>query len=224
MRWPRAIFTICSYSLLPIKPDLPNHPSTSYFEVASELSPFRMYQDLSLFRLPPGFRGRSAIVVQIWWLVQATIFRGSPQFAYRWRAALLRLFGAQVGRRVIIRPSVTITYPWKLVVGDFAWIGDRAILYSLAEISIGAHSVISQGCHLCAADHDLSSPGFPVRARPIHVGRECWVASDVFVGPGDTIGDGTVVGARSVVFRALPPAMICYGHPCRIVRTRIASS
>lgn len=182
-----------------------------------------MYQDLSLFRLPPGFRGRSAIVVQIWWLVQATLFRGSPQFAYGWRAALLRQFGAKVGRGVRLRPSVTVTYPWKLSLGDYVWIGDRAILYSLGEINVGAHSVISQGCHLCAADHDLTSPDFPVRARQIHVGRECWVASEVFVGPGVSIGDGTVVGARSVVFSALPSGMVCYGHPCRPVRIRNAS-
>lgn len=183
-----------------------------------------MYQDLSLFRLPPGFRGRSAIVVQIWWLVQATFFRGSPQFAYRWRAALLRYFGAQVGLGVRLRPSVTITYPWKVRLGDYAWIGDRAVLYSLGDICIGAHSVISQGSHLCAADHDPTAADFPVRSRPILIGRECWVASEVFVGPGVSIGDGSVVGARSVVFSDLPSGMICYGHPCKPVRPRIPSS
>lgn len=180
-----------------------------------------MFQDLSLFRLPHGFRGRLAIVVQIWWLAQATLFRGSPHFAYRWRAALLRLFGANVGRGVRLRSTVTITYPWKLKLGDYAWVGDRAILYSMADITIGAHSVISQGCHLCAADHDLASIDFPVRARPIHVGREWWVASDVFVGPGVSIGDGAVVGARSVAFSDLPPGMICYGLPCKPVRPRM---
>ncbi len=57
---------------------------------------------------------------------------------------LLRLFGAKIGKNVVIRPSVKITYPWKLTVGDYAWVGDDAVLYTLGEINIGAHAVISQ--------------------------------------------------------------------------------
>src|SRR5690606_37453676 len=69
-------------------------------------------QDLARFRLPPGFRGRSALVVQLWWLVQATLFRLSPQVCYGWRRWLLRLFGARIGQGVLVRPSARITYPW----------------------------------------------------------------------------------------------------------------
>ncbi len=76
--------------------------------------------------------------------VQATIFAWSPQVLYRWRAFLLRLFGAKIGKNVVIRPSVKITYPWKLTLGDYAWVGDEVNLYTLGEITIGAHSVISQ--------------------------------------------------------------------------------
>lgn len=184
--------------------------------------PLPSFQDLSLFRLPSGFRGRPAWQVQLWWWVQGTLFRGSPQFAYPWRAWLLRLFGAKVGMKSVIRPTVIITYPWKLELGDHVWIGDRAILYSLGKITVGSNSVISQGSHLCAGDHDLTVPDFPIRSRPISVGREAWVAADVFVAPGVTIGDGTVVGARSAVFRDLPPGMICMGHPCEPVRPRIS--
>ena len=72
-------------------------------------------QDLKSFVLPPNFRGRPAWFVQLWWIVQATLFRCSPQALYGWRRFLLRLFGAQVGRGVIIRPTVEITYPWKPV-------------------------------------------------------------------------------------------------------------
>ena len=75
-------------------------------------------QDLSGFSVPKGFRGGNAIKVQLWWAVQATIFAWSPQVLYRWRAFLLRLFGAKIGKNVVIRPSVKITYPWKLTLGD----------------------------------------------------------------------------------------------------------
>ncbi len=71
-------------------------------------------QDLAIFRVPPGFRGRSVIVVQLWWIIQSTLFSWSPQVLYGWRAWLLRLFGAKIGHHVLIRPGVRITYPWHL--------------------------------------------------------------------------------------------------------------
>lgn len=179
------------------------------------------YQDLTQFRLPPGFRGRSAVVVQLWWLVQATLFRGSPQVLYGWRRWLLRRFGAQIGRGVLIRASAEVTYPWKVTIGDYAWIGDGAVLYSLGEIHVGAHSVVSQRSYLCAGSHDPDSIAFDIVALPVVVGRECWIAADVFVAPGVSIGDGTVVGARSTVFADLPPGMICRGSPAVPVRRRL---
>jgi putative colanic acid biosynthesis acetyltransferase WcaF len=179
-----------------------------------------MYQDLSLFRLPRGFRGRSAFLVQLWWIVQASVFRWSPQFAYGWRRFLLRLFGAQIGKAVIIRPTATITYPWKLRIGNYSWIGDHVILYTLDLITIGEHTVVSQGSHLCAADHDYEEPTFSIRSKPIMIGNQVWIASDVFIAPGVTIGDAAVVGARSLVFRNLPATMICFGNPCVPVRPR----
>ncbi|MDD3149107.1 MAG: colanic acid biosynthesis acetyltransferase WcaF, partial [Candidatus Riflebacteria bacterium] len=101
-------------------------------------------QNLDQFLLPANFRGRSSLIVQLWWLIQATLFRWSPQVCYRWRVFLLRLFGARIGKNVLVRPSATITYPWKLVIGDYSWIGDEVTLYTLGELEIGAHSVISQ--------------------------------------------------------------------------------
>ena len=126
-------------------------------------------QDLSRFRLPRGFRGRSAVVVQLWWIVQAILFRTSPQPLYGFRRGLLRLFGAEVGREVLIRPTARITYPWRVKIGDHAWIGDYATLYSLAAIEIGANAVVSQHAYLCAGTHDYRSPGFDIVAKPIVV-------------------------------------------------------
>lgn len=179
-------------------------------------------QDLSRFAVPPGFRGRPAWFVQLWWLVQATLFRGSPQVAYGFRAWLLRCFGAQVGRKVLIRPTAQVTYPWKVSLGEHCWIGDDVVLYSLGDITIGAHAVVSQKSYLCAGDHDHRDPTFPIRARPIRVGAQCWLGADTFVGPGVSIGEGTVVGARSSVFASLPKYGVCLGTPCRLKARRIA--
>ena len=178
------------------------------------------YQDLSRFRLPRNFRGRSAVVVQLWWLVQASLFALSPQVLYGWRRFLLRLFGAKIGRNVLLRPSVQVTYPWKVEIGDHSWIGDGVVLYSLGTVHIGAHSVVSQNSYVCAGSHNPESVAFDIFALPVWIGDECWIASDVFVAPGVSIGDGAVVGARSSVFEDLPPAMICRGNPAVPVRPR----
>ncbi len=183
-----------------------------------------MIQDLSQFRLPPNFRGRSALAVQLWWVVQGSLFRWSPQFAYGFRAWLLRAFGASVGRGVVIRPSVTITYPWKVSIGDYVWVGDNAVLYSLGEIEIGANTVVSQRSYLCGGDHDHNFVDFPIRSRKITIGSQAWLAADVFVAPGVTIGDGAVIGARSSVFKDMPAGMICFGYPCVPVKARVIAT
>jgi len=171
--------------------------------------------------MPRGFRGQSAFYVQAWWLVQSTFFSLSPQVAYRFRASLLRAFGARVGKDTVIRPSVRITYPWKVTIGDNVWIGDDAILYSLGEIKIGNNAVVSQKSYLCAGDHDYQIESFPIRARPIEVQEGVWVASDVFIAPGVTIGKGAVIGARSSVFSDMPEGMVCVGSPCKPVKPRV---
>jgi putative colanic acid biosynthesis acetyltransferase WcaF len=83
---------------------------------------------------PPGFRVRSAVPTQLLWIVQSTLFRLSPQAFYGWRRWLLRLFGANIGKGAFLRPSVRVTYPWKLKVGNHCHIGDEVVLYTIGEI------------------------------------------------------------------------------------------
>ena len=177
-------------------------------------------QQLNKFKLPKNFRGKNAFIVQLWWLVQGTLFRMSPQFLYGFRRFLLRLFGAKIGKKVIIRPSAQITYPWKVTIGDYSWIGDNVVLYSLGEIEIGKNVVISQKSYICAASHDYLQPDFPIFAKKIIIKDECWLATDVFVAPGITIDKGTVVGSRSSVYKDLPGNKICIGNPAQIIKNR----
>ncbi|HEX3397907.1 MAG TPA: putative colanic acid biosynthesis acetyltransferase [Steroidobacteraceae bacterium] len=179
-------------------------------------------QNLNAFRLPPDFRGRSGLFVQLWWLVQATLFRASPQVMYGFRRWLLRQFGAQIGEGARIRPSVTIPYPWKLQIGDYSWVGDDAVLYCFARITIGKNAVVSQKSYLCAGTHDYRSVSFDIQALPIVIEDEAWLAADVFIAPGVTVGRGAVVGSRSSVFSDLPPMMVCVGSPARPVHSRRA--
>ncbi len=181
------------------------------------------YQSLDKFVMPKNFRGRGVVTVQLWWIVQSSLFAWSPQFAYKWRNFLLRMFGAKIGEGVIIRPNVRITYPWKLTIGDHAWVGDNAELYTLGEIYIGNHAVISQKSYLCTGSHDFQSEGFDIYQKPIVIEDEAWVATDVYVAPGVTIGKGAVIGARSSVFSNMPAGMVCIGSPAKPFKARIDS-
>lgn len=181
-------------------------------------------QKLQKFNLPQNFRGRSIFIVQIWWFIQATLFRCSPQFMYGWRRWLLKLFGAKIGQRVLVRPSVKVTYPWKVTIGDFSWIGDDVVLYSLGEIVIGSNTVVSQRSYLCAATHDYTQSNFPISANKISIGSQVWLATDVFIAPGVVIGEGAVIGARSSVFHDMPSMMVCVGSPAKPLKPRASES
>lgn len=160
-------------------------------------------------------RGRPGWYVLLWWLVQAIAFPISPHSAHGIRIALLKWFGAQIGKGVVIRPTARFTYPWKVEIGDHCWIGDDVVLYSLDRIQLGQHCVISQKSYLCTGSHDVQDPCFGLKTSPIELGNGVWIATDCFVGPGVQIGSNTVVGARSSVFGSLPAEYICVGSPCR---------
>ncbi len=178
------------------------------------------YQQLDQFQVPPAFRGRSKVYVQMWWLVQATLFAMSPQVMYGWRRWLLSLFGARIGKSTIIRPSVKTPYPWRLSIGDHCHIGDEVHLYTYGEIVIGDNSVVSQRSYICTGSHDHTSPTFDLFAKKIVIESEAWVATDVFIAPGVRVGHGAVVGARSSVFHDIPPGTIAVGNPARVICER----
>lgn len=106
-------------------------------------------------------------------------------------------------------------------IGDYGRIGDNVVLYSLGEIRIGNHSVVSQRSYLCTGSHDYHKLTFDLYTKPIILDDQVWLAADVFVGPGVHIGEGVVVGVRSNVLQDLPEGMICYGNPAKPVKRRI---
>jgi len=119
-----------------------------------------------------------------------------------------------------IFPSVYIIFPWKLKLAARVMIGPEVILYNLAPISLGYGANLSQRVHLCAGSHDFRQWSMPLDARPIHIGDNVWIAAEAFVGPGVTIGELAVIGARSVVTKDQPARMVCAGVPCRPLKPR----
>ncbi len=172
------------------------------------------YQDLRLSPTPVGFPGRSKYIIQLWYIVNATLFRMSPHVLYGWRRWLARVFGARIGEGVKLRPSCQITYPWNVSIGDHSYVGDDAVLYSLDRIDIGEHVSISYRAFLCTGSHDPRDPSFPLKLGRIRVEDQAWLAADVFVFPGVHIGEGAVVGARSTVRKDVPANTLNGGDPC----------
>ena len=193
--------------------------STTEF-VASDRQPF---VDLRTYDLSNFDRGKPRWLVMLWWLVQAIAFPLSLHNFNGFRCWLLRLFGAKIGRGVVIRPSARFIYPWKVAVGDYSWIGDDVVFYSVDRITVGCHCVISQKSYLCTGSHDLSDRSFALITAPIVIDNGVWVATDCFVAAGVDIGSNSVIGARSSVMKSIPSAQVAWGTPCipRYVRKMI---
>jgi putative colanic acid biosynthesis acetyltransferase WcaF len=179
-----------------------------------------MIQDLALFKMPDNFRGKPGWYVQLWWITEKLVFNTSPQFMYGWRRFLLRLFGATIGKNVIVRPSVHTQFPWKLKIGNNSWIGDNVTLYNLGNITIGENVVVSQKSYLCTGTHDYRQPNFPILKMDIVINDEAWIGTDVYIAPGVEIESGCIVGARSSVYKSLPGNKVCLGNPAVPVRDR----
>ncbi len=158
----------------------------------------------------------------LWELLRRPFFRWTPRPLWAWRCAVLRLFGARIGGNVHVHPTVEIAIPWNLTIGDYAAVGDRVILYNLGAISIGRNATVSQLAHLCAGSHDFRRADMPLLKPPITIGAECWICAEAFVGPGVTIGDGAVVGARAVAMRDVAARMVVAGNPATKIADRDA--
>ena len=171
--------------------------------------------DLSKYDQSNFDRGRPGWFIILWWLVQAIAFPLSLHNLNGWRCWILRLFGAKIGQKVVVRPTARFTYPWKVTIGDHSWIGDDVIFYSIDRITIGSHTIVSQKSYLCTGSHNIKEPTFPLMTAPIKVGNGAWVATDCFVAPGVTIGANAVIGARSSVFQDIAAQQVAWGTPCK---------
>ncbi|MGA2661668.1 MAG: WcaF family extracellular polysaccharide biosynthesis acetyltransferase [Verrucomicrobiota bacterium] len=165
-------------------------------------------------------RGKPNIVEALWYALKCVFLLSAIPWPSSFKCALLRAFGAQIGRGVRIKPRVNIHFPWKLRVGDFTWIGEEVFILNFEPVVIGSHCCISQRALLCTGNHDFTKNDMPYHNRPIAIEDGAWVGAQVFVGPGVTVGSEAVVTAGSVVTKNVPARMVCSGSPCVPVKDR----
>lgn len=168
-----------------------------------------------------SFSLRNRLYRTLWTISWTLLASWTPPPFRGWRRRLLRLFGAEVAATANIYGTAKIWSPANFTIGEHAAIGPHAIIYSMAPVTIGAYAIVSQGAHLCAGTHSVDDPHFQLQAKPIRIGERAWIAAEAFVGPGVTVGDGTVLGARGCAMRNLNEWIIYSGNPAQPLRARV---
>lgn len=164
--------------------------------------------------------GRSLAVRVAWFAIGSPLLRCAILPSSSFRVALLRWFGASIGKGAVIKPGVRVKFPWKLRMGSHCWVGEDCWIDNLAVVTLGNNVCLSQGVYLCTGSHDWKDPSFGLITRSIRVDDGAWVAARASVGPGATIAEHAVAGFGSVVTGYIPPYEIHSGNPAAFVRRR----
>jgi putative colanic acid biosynthesis acetyltransferase WcaF len=165
-------------------------------------------------------RGARKSTEIIWYIVKIIFFLSSIPYPSHFKVIILRLFGAKIGKGLVIKPRVNIHLPWKLIIGNHVWIGEEAFLLNFELLTIGSNVCISQRSFLCGGNHDYKTPSMPYRNGPITLEDGSWVGASSFIGPNVTIGCDTVVSAGSVVTQSLSKNGIFRGNPAQFIKNR----
>ena len=196
-------------------------PDSGQSAPAPQAQPGRV--DLSRYTTGRFDRGAGVIKEGLWLVVSFFLFRLCPFSFSALKCAVLRLFGAHIGRGVTLKPQVKITFPWKLTVGDHVWLGEECWLLNLETIVIGNNVCISQRAFLCTGSHNFKTPAFDLIARPIKLEDGAWIGAGAWIGPGVTVGMQAVLTAQSVTGRDLAANGVYQGNPAALVKQRVIS-
>lgn len=180
----------------------------------------RLHPELSRFTNHRYDHGRSLPVRLLWIACEALVMK-NPLFVWSGgKAKLLRLFGAKIGKGVVIKPNLSVKHPWFLTVGDHVWLGEKAWIDNLAPVTIEDDCCLSQGAMLLTGNHNYSMVTFDFISKPIVMKRGSWVGAQAVVCPGVTLGDCAILSVGSVATKDLEPWGIYQGVPAVKVRER----
>ena len=143
------------------------------------------------------------LVRVLWILVSGVFFQTWFPWPSALKRPLLRLFGANVGSGVVLKPRVTIKYPWKLTVGDHCWVGENVWIDNLGQVTIGNHCCLSQGALLLCGNHNYKKPTFDLMVGDITLEDGVWIGARASVGPGVTCHSHSVLAMGSTATQDL---------------------
>ncbi len=179
-----------------------------------------MQTDLSKYSIG-SYRGGPRFKVLFWYLVNYFIFFTSIPYPSRFKAFLLRLFGAKAGIGLVIKPNTRIKYPWRLSIGDYCWIGEDVWIDNIENVSIGNNVCLSQGAVLLTGNHDYSKSNFPPRYDKIVLEDGVWICAKAIVCPGVICRSHSVLTVNSVATKDLEEMKIYTGNPAVYMRNRV---
>ncbi|PRY98194.1 WcaF family extracellular polysaccharide biosynthesis acetyltransferase [Marinilabilia salmonicolor] len=180
-----------------------------------------MQVDLSKYDNSWFHPGRGILIRTIWHFVNSLFFNNGFFPVSSLKVFLLRLFGAKIGRGVVVKPRVNIKYPWNLRVGDHTWIGEEVWIDNLTKVKIGSNCCLSQGALLLCGNHDYRKETFDLMVGEIVLEDGVWIGANAIV-PGNAVcHTHSVLAVHSVAPAIMEPFTIYRGNPATAVKKRI---
>ncbi len=137
------------------------------------------------------------------------------------RAQIMQQLLPHAGEHITILSPFYADYGTNCFIDDWTFINHNAYLMDCAPITIGKHCFIGPNCGIYTAIHPLlateRNQGLE-KAKSITIGDNVWIGADVTILPGVTIREHAVIGAGSVVTKDIPPHVLAFGNPCRVIR------
>ncbi len=171
--------------------------------------------DNSLYK--PG----SIIKRFIWHYINCLFFKSSWLLSNKIKVFLLRVFGAKVGKGLIIKTNVNIKYPWKLEIGNHCWIGEEVWIDNLERVLIKDNVCLSQGSMILCGNHDYTKKYFDLIVAPITIEKGAWIGAKAIVAPGVKVNSHAFLSVGSVAVGDMKPYTIYKGNPAEAVKKRI---
>ncbi len=156
----------------------------------------------------------------IWFYISALIFKTSLFPSSAFKVFLLRLFGAKIGKGIVLRHRLNIKSPWFLIVGDFSWIGEEVWIDNLVPVKIGSHVCLSQGAMLQTGNHDFSKSTFDLITGGIILEDGVWIGAKALVCPNVFAAEHAVLNAGSIATKNMEAYFVYQGNPAIKVKQR----
>lgn len=179
-----------------------------------------MITELSTFNNKGFDKGSGRVKWLLWMIVNALVFKPSWIPFMRLKIILLRMFGANIGDGLIIKPSVHIKFPWKLIIGNHVWLGENVWIDNLDEVIVGDNVCVSQGALLLTGNHDYTSINFGYRNAPITLENGVWIGAKSVVCPGVICKSHSILAVGSIATKNLEAYNIYQGNPSVFIRKR----
>ncbi|MEO8148879.1 MAG: WcaF family extracellular polysaccharide biosynthesis acetyltransferase [Bacteroidia bacterium] len=177
--------------------------------------------DLSKYNNSWYDTGGSKFKVALWFIVKGIVFL-NPLFPFvGFKVSVLRMFGAKVGRGVIIKPSVNIKYPWSLEIGNHVWIGEMVWIENHCKVTIGNNACLSQGATIMTGNHNYKKTTFDLIIKSVTLEDGVWIGANAIVCPGVICGSHSILTVNSVANQNLEPWWIYQGNPAEKIRERV---